>query len=129
MSIKPSKSFTEYPQSLRNYFVHNEFIPQERITLKSKKIDEEARKIQLQNDAAEQDIKLKKTTLKILFLFLGIETLLIFIFALAQGVGYFLSNKFELEDWSFRLLISATLLQITYMLQVAVKHLFPTKNE
>lgn len=83
------------------------------------------RKQELENEAFEQDIKLKKNTLERLFIFLGIETTFIFLFAFFQAVKKPLG--FHLEEWSFKVLVSATLIQITYMLQVAVRHLFPEK--
>ena len=90
---------------------------------KRTKIGEEIRKIELENDAFEQDIKLKKRTLFILFIFLGIETIAIFVFSGLQA-----TKVFEMEEWSFKLLVAATISQITYMLQFAVKHLF-SKNK
>lgn len=83
-----------------------------------------AEREKIKNDALVQDIALKRNTLFMLFGFLGIETLVIFGFALLQGTHWI---QFHLEEWSFKLLIGATILQITYMLQVAVKHLFPNK--
>lgn len=83
-----------------------------------------AEREELKNEGIAQDIELKRTTLYRLFVFLGIETAVIFGFAFLQGSHLF---GFALEEWSFKLLLAATLLQITYMLQVAVKHLFPTK--
>lgn len=80
----------------------------------------------LQGRAIEQDISLKKYTHSLLFLFLAVETVLIFLFALFQGTKWPLG--FHLEEWSFKLLVTATIGQITYMLQVAVKHLFPGSN-
>ncbi len=78
----------------------------------------------LQNAAFEQDMNLKKNTLIILFIFLAIETVVIFIITFLQG---FKAWGFALQEWSFRLLISATITQITVMLLVAVQHLFPRK--
>ncbi len=91
---------------------------------KPTKIGEEIRRVALENDALEQDILLKRNTLKTLIRFLGAETVVIFIFAFLQATKL---CDFALEEWSFKLLVTATLLQITYMLQVAVKHLFPNK--
>ncbi|MFA5888653.1 MAG: hypothetical protein WCW47_01295 [Candidatus Paceibacterota bacterium] len=79
---------------------------------------------QLENRAFEQDIGLKKNTLFILFWFLAAETVAIFVIAFFQG---FKTGGFEIEGWSFRLLITATITQITVMLLIAVKHLFPNK--
>jgi hypothetical protein len=91
---------------------------------KRTKINEDIRKKRLENDALEQDIALKKLTLKILFGFLALETIAIFAFSYFQATKF---KNFALEEWSFKLLVSATLIQITYMVQVAVKHLFPSK--
>lgn len=83
-----------------------------------------ARERKIRNDDAEQDIRLKRSTLNRLFTFLSVETAVIFIFALLQATRY---KGFALEEWSFKLLISATLAQITAMLFVAVRYLFPKK--
>jgi hypothetical protein len=95
---------------------------------RAEKIDisnETAREQKLKNDNAEQDIKLKKQTLRLLFYFLGGETGLIFIFSFFQAVGW--PFGFHLDDWSFKLLVTATIAQITGMLFVAVRYLFPAK--
>jgi hypothetical protein len=86
---------------------------------------EVARKQQLENENTAQDIRLKRITLNRLFWFLAAETTLIFLFAFCQAVGW--PDGFELEEWSFRILISATIAQITGMLFVAVRYLFPKK--
>lgn len=73
------------------------------------------------------NIILKACTLVVLFLFLWWETDKIFNLALLQGQQ---DNNFELDEWSFRAMISATILEVTAMLFIAVKHLFPTdKNK
>ncbi len=68
--------------------------------------------------------------LLILFIVLGIESIIVFLIAISQGISRFIFTEhyFYLDEISFRILVSSTLLQITYMLQVAVKHLFPNKN-
>lgn len=82
-----------------------------------------ARERKLRNDNAEQDIALKRTTLRRLFTFLTAETAGIFLFALFQAVHW--PARFALDKWSFDLLITATIAQITGMLFVAVRYLFP----
>jgi len=82
-------------------------------------------KAKLENEALQQDIKLKKYTLIALFGFLTVETALIFVMTFFQGFEF---GNFSLEEWSFRLLISATITQITVMLLIAVRHLFPQKK-
>jgi hypothetical protein len=91
---------------------------------KRTRIDENVRRAAIENDALEQDIKLKKNTLFVLFGFLVLETFAIFLFSYFQATTF---RGFILEEWSFKLLVFATISQITYMLQVAVKHLFPNK--
>lgn len=86
--------------------------------------DQLVKKQKLENDDLEQNIKLKKDTLTALFKFLVIETAVIFAYAWCQATN--LCN-FHLEEWSFRLLVGATIIQITTMLTIAVKHLFPRK--
>lgn len=88
--------------------------------------EEVVRAENLKNTAFEQDIRLKKITLIILFIFLGLETISIFSFAYLQGVNL---QHFHLDEWSFKLLVTATLLQITYMVKIAVQHLFPQKKD
>ncbi len=85
------------------------------------------KKEQLLNEEFAQNMQLKKTTLNRLFIFLSLETLAIFVLAVLQG--FKLTSGFYLEDWSFRLLVAVTISQITYMLQFAVKHLFPNSKE
>lgn len=80
----------------------------------------------LDNKAKAQDIVLKKWTLIILFIFLAVETILVFILAFLQSYEL---NFYHLEEWNFRILVGSTITQITIMLQVAVKHLFPAKEE
>jgi hypothetical protein len=87
--------------------------------------EEIAREQKLKNDDTEQDIVLKRKTLFGLFIFLGAETVLIFLFAFFQAIGR--PDGFGLEEWSFRTLVGATIVQITGMLYVAVRYLFPKK--
>jgi len=87
--------------------------------------DEAARREKLKNDDIEKDIILKDLTLKCLLIFLSIETLLIFLFSFLQATTFL---NFKLEEWSFRLLIGATIMQIYLMLRIAVEYLFP-KNK
>lgn len=96
---------------------------QERIDISQ----EIARKQQLENENRAQDIRLKRITLDRLFWFLTVETALIFVFAFCQATNWPLD--FGLEDWSFRLVVGATIAQITGMLFVAVRYLFPTNNK
>lgn len=87
--------------------------------------DELAKRENLKNQDFEQDIKLKKITLMVLLGFLAVETLLVFYFSFLQATKIW---NFQLEKWSFDLLIGATITQIYYMLKVAVEYLFPKKG-
>jgi hypothetical protein len=86
--------------------------------------EEQVREQSIKNDDREQDKRLKKGSLIALFVLLSVETFVIFSFALFQATSLF---GFKLEEWSFKLLISATITQITIMLMVAIKYLFPSK--
>lgn len=91
------------------------------------KIDEELRERErLRNEDLEQDIKLKRLTLKALLGFLGGETAVIFGFAFLQGTKIF---GFSLEEWSFRMIVGATIIQIYLMLRIAVDYLFPKSTQ
>jgi hypothetical protein len=85
--------------------------------------DEIAREQKIKNDNAEQDIKLKRQTLNRLFGFLGGETIGLFALTVLQGTQW--PQHFHLEEWSFKLVAGATIAQITAMLFVAVRYLFP----
>ncbi|MFZ2154231.1 MAG: hypothetical protein WAV16_03305 [Candidatus Moraniibacteriota bacterium] len=114
-NIKNIRSTLFYPQ----FPIKNTNISKEIVRIKKKKEE-------IENDDLEQNIKLKRRTLYNLFIFLGIETFLIFLFSLFQATKWL---GFHLEEWSFKLLVTATISQITYMIQVAVKHLFPNQNQ
>lgn len=89
-------------------------------------VDQTEREKKLKNDDVEQDIRLKKQTLNRLFLFLAVETALIFIFTFLQATGWL---GFALDEWSFKLLTTVTISQITIMLFVAVNYLFPKNRK
>lgn len=95
--------------------------------IKTSDVDAEiTRRRRLQNDDVEQNIRLKRVVLNRLFWFLGIETFLIFAFTFCQATK--LPLAFELPEWSFNILVTATILQIAAMLLVAVRYLFPNKE-
>lgn len=86
---------------------------------------EKARAQKIENDNREKDQRLKEQTLRKLFNFLWAETIVIFGLAFLQGFGL---HRFKIDQWSFRIVVTATLGQITAMLTIAVRHLFPKKN-
>lgn len=88
---------------------------------------ERQRRQQIDNDNAEKDQKLKEETLSKLFAFLKWETIAIFAIATLQGFGSVV--HFKLDGLSFRILVGATIGQITAMLVIAVQHLYPKKRK
>lgn len=83
---------------------------------------EQVRQSRIRNDILESDQTMKKWSLVVLFAFLGLETVAIFALVFFQG---FALGGFHIEEWNFRLVIAGTLIQITAMLEVAIRHLFP----
>ncbi|HEY5695314.1 MAG TPA: hypothetical protein VIQ80_00595, partial [Candidatus Saccharimonadales bacterium] len=67
---------------------------------------ERTRRERIENDNKEKDQALKEQTLKLLFRFLGAETAVVFIIAFLQA---FHAGGFGLDEWSLRLLLTATL--------------------
>jgi hypothetical protein len=87
---------------------------------------EQARLARIENDIREKDQTLKEQTLRLLFAFLAAETVVVFGIALMQGFRIF---GFELDEWSLRLLLAATIVQTVSMLTIAIRHLFPQKKQ
>lgn len=82
-------------------------------------------KLKTENENLKSDQSLKKTTLVLLFILLFFETLIIFIIAFMQGLHLW---DFDLDKITLRIVVVATLTQISAMLTIAVRHLFPAKN-
>ncbi len=112
------------PQSVLSPFSNTKATP-----ISQKLHEAKVHRQEIDNKNAEKDQTLKENTLKKLFKFLGAETIIIFLFAFLQGFGTLWRWKFKLDDWSFRLVVSATIGQITAMLIIAVQHLFPKKKK
>lgn len=85
-----------------------------------------ARAERIKNDNAEQDIQLKRNTWYRLFRFLITETTVVFVLAFFQAIHW--PWQFHLEEWSFKLVVAVTIGQITAMLYVAVRYLFPNSG-
>ncbi len=90
--------------------------------------DELAKKKHLENLDLEQDIELKRLAIHLLFIFLAIETVVVFVFMFFQAITEVGPILFKLDEWSFRLVIAATITQITLMLTIAVQYLFPKRT-
>jgi hypothetical protein len=88
--------------------------------------DIEQERKRLENQDYAQNTTLKRRTINLLFRFLALETTAIFVFAFAQATRW--PADFHMEEWSFKLLVTATIAQITGMLLVAVRYLFPRSN-
>jgi len=94
----------------------------------SQKYQKEAqkiRKLRLENDGTEKDQGHKGMTLILLFILLYAETTTIFVLTFLQGFKW---HKFNLDQWTLRLVVSSTLAEIAGMLLIAVKHLFPDRK-
>lgn len=109
--------------SLADYFPSTPAIKE--ITWKERLKEEQIEEKRLTNTDHRQDIQLKKYTLLILLFFLGLETVAVYVYSYFQATYHY---GFRLEEWSFKLLVSVTLLQVTYMLTVAIHYLFPNKS-
>lgn len=79
-------------------------------------------RLQAENENLRNDQQLKENTLKLLFIFLGAETMIIFAITILQG---FHTLNFDLDDVTLRIVVVASLAQISTMLTIAVRHLFP----
>jgi len=84
---------------------------------------QEEKKIDQDISERKSDQGLKKILLIFLCYMLAIETCCILLLGFLQGIGFI-----KLDEWTFRLLIAATIAQITYMLKIAVSSLFPMKE-
>ena len=96
------------------------------VSKKTKIDDEIANREKIKNEGLKQDIALKRGMLQVLCYLLVIETIIVFLFSFFQAIEQ--PWGFRLDEWSFKLLITATISQITIMLLVAVQHLFPNQK-
>lgn len=71
------------------------------------------------------DREMKKSVAKIIFTFLAIETFAVFIILTMQG---FRPLEFQVEDSTLNIFLGATILQISAMAIMVIRHLFPTKE-
>jgi hypothetical protein len=78
----------------------------------------------LENQNYAQDIKLKATTLKYLFIILIIQTGVVYLIAFFQGFHPF---GFLIKDSSFQILAAATIVQTYLLVKTAVEYLFPKR--
>ena len=124
---KGNDEFNNYLVSLKTLISHGSKENYDSVTKKGERIDDIiAEKERIKNFGLRQDIDLRKETLRKLFLFLSIETAVIFLFSFFQAIHW--PNGFHLDEWSFKLLVTVTISQISIMLLVAVKYLFPNKK-
>lgn len=121
----PDERYRNYLNILRNSIIRGNPSYASEWEKKTKVEDILAHREEIKNRGIEQDIEHRKKTLTTLFYFLGLETFAIFLFAFLQAVEWL---GFNLEEWSFKLLVTVTISQITIMLLVAVKYLFPEQK-
>lgn len=86
----------------------------------------EANKKELENKDKQQDIELKKTTSRFLFILLTIETITIFTIVFLKGFNV---GGFNLGDTTLDIITSATLIQVAYMVTIVVSYLFPKNSK
>lgn len=120
----PEENYSDFIEDLvtRNLSAHGHRLKEKRISLENTIAEKEG----IKNIGRRQDINLKKKTLNFLHRLLFAETAVIFLFSFFQATEFPMS--FHLEEWSFKLLVAATISQITVMLLIAVKHLFPDQK-
>lgn len=126
-SSKTIKGYFDLLNSIekRNSTVHDFKMSEDRYKITDAVDDRE----RIKNDDLKQNIALKKAISTFLCLLLLSETALVFIFSLFQAIKWPIGTKpFELDEWSFKLLITATIAQITIMLRIVVKYLFPNQR-
>lgn len=121
-------------RDLRNHTIHRypKFSFGERKTLDERSEEAEARKKEAEADDAEGDVELKKMIAKVIIAILVIQTLLIFVISISQGVGYFpllpRPSAFSLGEWDFRTLIAGTLIETYFLMRIVVSYLFPNRQ-
>ena len=82
-------------------------------------------------DDAVGDITLKKIIAGVIIVILVAQTLMVFLLSVSQGIGnfgWFKQLPFTLDDWNFRILVSATLVQTYYLMRIVVSYLFPPRQ-
>lgn len=82
--------------------------------------------LKTENDNLRSDQTLKRWTLIILFIFLFAETTVLFVITFLQG---YVDSSFDLDSITLRIVVVATLAQISGMLTFAVRHLFPSNGK
>jgi hypothetical protein len=94
--------------------------------------DADARIKEARADDVEGDIDLKWMIAKVVIGLLLAQTIIFFAIAFFQGLGFLpwwpYVLKFHLDEWSFRILISATLLETYYLMRIVVTYLFPPRD-
>lgn len=96
----------------------SDLISKERVRTRTLENDKKER----ENQLITSNQSLKRLTLNLLFALLYLESLVLFILAFFQG---FSLHGFDLDPVTLRILVVATLAQISTMLTIAVRHLFP----
>lgn len=116
--------------SLEKSYYPNFFIGRAK-TFRERISGAEARKKEAEADDAEGDIRLKKRIARVIIFVLILQTIMVFVLSIAQSVNMFpwypYAIPFNLEDWNFRILVSATLIQTYYLMRIVVAYLFPNR--
>jgi len=89
-------------------------------------LEQSKQRFELESERLRLDMALKRMTAARVFTFLGIETLLVLLIVILQGLELF---GFELRDATLNIFVTATIIQISTMAVIITKHLFPTENK
>ncbi len=92
--------------------------------VRARQLDNE--KKQTENSLINKNQSLKKLTLILLFVLLFVESIALFVLAFFQGFKYY---GFDLDAITLRIIVVASLAQISAMLTIAVRHLFPSNHK
>lgn len=124
------ENYNNTRQEIRsNYLYWREQKPK---TVEQRTKEAQARVQEARAEDAEGDIKLKKKIARVIISILIAQTVLIFYIAISQGLGMLVyfnwPTSFHLEEWSFRILISGTLVETYYLMRIVVTYLFPKRD-
>jgi hypothetical protein len=91
--------------------------------VRARELDNE--KKHTENELINKNQTLKKLTLILLFILLFVESIALFVLTFFQGFEFY---GFDLDPITLRIIVVASLVQISAMLMIAVQHLFPPKK-
>lgn len=91
---------------------------------REQQIDQEQWRFEAEMEEKQIDRDMKQSIAKTIFQFLAVETVGVFIILAMQGLRPF---NFQVQDSTLNIFLGATILQISAMAVMVIRHLFPTK--